>query len=223
MKTVDSFPHRTAIPQRQIMAKYSVDFSVKKIRKAQLKSTNICVKLYTPSFLKSILSHPNYRITLHHNCICILYHEESKLYISLLHTFQLYLSLLNLYYSCTKIPFWNICANLSCTISSFLYFCANLSCTILCFNIIRGGFPLRFDYADETSTRRHLENLYKNIIYNELLTRGYNVFTGKTFKGEIDFVAIKDGKKCFIQVSYLLFWTCPFSRIWQDISERIPT
>lgn len=44
----------------------------------------------------------------------------------------------------------------------------------------------------------------ENMIYNELLTRGYNVFTGKTFKGEIDFVAIKDGKKCFIQVSYLL-------------------
>lgn len=44
----------------------------------------------------------------------------------------------------------------------------------------------------------------ENIIYNELLTRGYTVFTGKTYKGEIDFVAIKDGKKCFIQVSYLL-------------------
>lgn len=44
----------------------------------------------------------------------------------------------------------------------------------------------------------------ENIIYNELLTRGYHVFTGKTYKGEIDFVAIKDGKKCFIQVSYLL-------------------
>lgn len=44
----------------------------------------------------------------------------------------------------------------------------------------------------------------ENIIYNELLTRGYSVFTGKTHKGEIDFVAIKNGKKCFIQVSYLL-------------------
>ena len=44
----------------------------------------------------------------------------------------------------------------------------------------------------------------ENIIYNELLTRGYTVFAGKTFKGEIDFVAIKGGKKCFIQVSYLL-------------------
>ena len=32
----------------------------------------------------------------------------------------------------------------------------------------------------------------------------FTVFAGKTFKGEIDFVAIKDGKKCFIQVAYLL-------------------
>ena len=44
----------------------------------------------------------------------------------------------------------------------------------------------------------------ENVIYNELITRGYTVFAGKTYKGEIDFVAIKNGKKCFIQVSYLL-------------------
>lgn len=44
----------------------------------------------------------------------------------------------------------------------------------------------------------------ENIIYNELLTRGYIVFTGKTFKGEIDFVVIMNNKKCFIQVTYLL-------------------
>ena len=44
----------------------------------------------------------------------------------------------------------------------------------------------------------------ENVIYNELITRGYTVFAGKTFKGEIDFVAIKNGKKCFIQVAYLM-------------------
>lgn len=44
----------------------------------------------------------------------------------------------------------------------------------------------------------------KNVIYNELITRGFTVFAGKTFKGEIDFVAIKGGKKCFLQVAYLL-------------------
>ena len=44
----------------------------------------------------------------------------------------------------------------------------------------------------------------ENVIYNELLIQGFTVFTGKTFKGEIDFVAIKGNKKCFIQVAYLL-------------------
>ena len=44
----------------------------------------------------------------------------------------------------------------------------------------------------------------ENIIFNELLIRGYTVFTGKTYKGEVDFVAVKNGKKCFIQVAYLL-------------------
>lgn len=44
----------------------------------------------------------------------------------------------------------------------------------------------------------------ENMIYNELLVQGFTVFTGKTYKSEVDFVAIKDGKKCFIQVAYLL-------------------
>ena len=44
----------------------------------------------------------------------------------------------------------------------------------------------------------------ENMIYNELLVQGFTVFTGKTYKSEVDFVAIKDGKKCFIQVVYLL-------------------
>ncbi|MBQ8706867.1 MAG: ATP-binding protein [Succinivibrionaceae bacterium] len=44
----------------------------------------------------------------------------------------------------------------------------------------------------------------ENIVYNELLTRGFSVFTGRTYRGEIDFVAVKNGKKCFIQVAYVL-------------------
>ena len=34
--------------------------------------------------------------------------------------------------------------------------------------------------------------------------RSYDVKIGKTYKGEIDFVVMKDGKKCFVQVAYLL-------------------
>ena len=44
----------------------------------------------------------------------------------------------------------------------------------------------------------------ENLVYNELLVRGYNVYTGKTKKSEIDFIAIKDNKIKYIQVAYLL-------------------
>lgn len=52
----------------------------------------------------------------------------------------------------------------------------------------------------------HFEDTFflENIIYNELIVRDYEVFVGKTYKGEVDFVAIKRNKKCFIQVAYLL-------------------
>lgn len=52
----------------------------------------------------------------------------------------------------------------------------------------------------------HFEDTFflENIIYNELIVRDYEVFVGKTYKGEVDFVAIKGNKKCFIQVAYLL-------------------
>ncbi len=62
------------------------------------------------------------------------------------------------------------------------------------------GFILSCGSSNQISVSHVLEN----IVYNELVYRGYNVLIGKTYKGEIDFVAMKDNKKCFIQVAYLL-------------------
>ena len=42
----------------------------------------------------------------------------------------------------------------------------------------------------------------ENIVYNELIIKGYDVYTGKTKKGEIDFVATKPDKKIYIQVVF---------------------
>ena len=42
----------------------------------------------------------------------------------------------------------------------------------------------------------------ENIVYNELIIKGYDVYTGKTRKGEIDFVATKSDKKIYIQVAF---------------------
>lgn len=74
--------------------------------------------------------------------------------------------------------------------------------------VIDNGFLLATNDSNQILPARSLENL----VYNELIYRGYDVKIGKTYKGEIDFVAIKDNKKCFIQVAYML--------ISDDVIER---
>jgi len=49
-----------------------------------------------------------------------------------------------------------------------------------------------------------ISQVLENIIYLELLRRNYKVFVGKEGKNEIDFIAIKNKNKIYIQVSYLL-------------------
>ena len=82
------------------------------------------------------------------------------------------------------------------------------------FNIVgkRAMAYIEKQYAVDTGFRMINTNLVnfedtfflENIIYNELVSRGYEVFTGKTYKGEVDFVEIDGRKKCFIQVAYYL-------------------
>lgn len=44
----------------------------------------------------------------------------------------------------------------------------------------------------------------ENIVYNELIVKGYDVYIGKTKTGEVDFIAQKDGNMKYIQVTYKL-------------------
>lgn len=46
--------------------------------------------------------------------------------------------------------------------------------------------------------------LLENVVYNELIGRGYEVYVGKIPKGEVDFAAIKNGRKEYYQVAYYL-------------------
>lgn len=52
--------------------------------------------------------------------------------------------------------------------------------------------------------RPQLGAYLENIVYNELLSRGYDVKVGNLEKGEIDFIATKFKEKIYIQVAYIL-------------------
>lgn len=47
--------------------------------------------------------------------------------------------------------------------------------------------------------------LLENVVFNELSSRGYEVFVGKLPKGEIDFVAVRGQEKEYYQVAYYLY------------------
>lgn len=63
----------------------------------------------------------------------------------------------------------------------------------------------------------------ENVVYNELLFRGYDVFVGKTKNGEVDFIATKSEEKIYIQVTYLLIEEETIKRefgVFKDIDDN---
>ena len=65
----------------------------------------------------------------------------------------------------------------------------------------------------------------ENVVYNELLERGYDVYIGKTKKGEIDFIATKTDEKIYFQVTYLLDSDKVIERefgAFKDVNEDVP-
>lgn len=44
----------------------------------------------------------------------------------------------------------------------------------------------------------------ENVIYNDLIARGYDVYIGKTKNGEIDFIAKRYEEQIYVQVAYKL-------------------
>ena len=63
---------------------------------------------------------------------------------------------------------------------------------------------LGFAKINNTGFKTEIGALIENIVYNELINRGYEVYVGKTVKGEIDFIVMNNGEKSYYQALYLL-------------------
>ncbi len=52
--------------------------------------------------------------------------------------------------------------------------------------------------------KEQIGSYLENIVYNELIARGYNVNIGSLKNGVVDFIATKSQEKIYIQVAYIL-------------------
>lgn len=63
---------------------------------------------------------------------------------------------------------------------------------------------LGFLHIKKNRVKDEYNYILETICYNELIARGYQVYIGKTYKGEVDFIAKKGDEKFYVQVAYLL-------------------
>ena len=63
---------------------------------------------------------------------------------------------------------------------------------------------LGFTNILSTGKKEQIGAYLENIVYNELIARGYNVNIGNLENGEIDFIATRFEEKIYIQVAYIL-------------------
>lgn len=63
---------------------------------------------------------------------------------------------------------------------------------------------LGFFHIKKNRVKDEYNYIVETICYNELISRGYQVYIGKTYKGEVDFIATRAEEKIYIQAAYLL-------------------
>ncbi len=71
-----------------------------------------------------------------------------------------------------------------------------------------------FGYKD-----RNISGVLENIVYNELVRRGFNVYIGKLKNKEIDFIAQKRSDRLYIQVCYKIESENTFKREFDTLLE----
>lgn len=79
--------------------------------------------------------------------------------------------------------------------------------------------------ATRFNNRQDIEKILENIVYFELLRKGYEVYVGEVGDKEIDFIAIKNGEKEYYQVSYVMETPETRSRefdVYKNVQDSYP-
>ena len=80
-------------------------------------------------------------------------------------------------------------------------------------------------FANLHSLKFDIGAMLENVVYNELLARGYEIQVGVTSNSEIDFIATKDGQKEYYQVAYILHDENTIKRefgVYQKVKDNFP-
>ena len=84
---------------------------------------------------------------------------------------------------------------------------------------------LGLSYIKNINKRVEYGAYLENIVYNELINRGYTIYTGKNGDKEIDFIATKGTEKLYFQVAYILADDTVVNRefgSYKDIDDNYP-
>ena len=84
---------------------------------------------------------------------------------------------------------------------------------------------LGFFHLKKNRVKDEYNYIIETMCYNELISRGYQVYIGKTYKGEVDFIATKGDEKIYVQAAYLLSDEKVVERefgAYRDIADNYP-
>ncbi|MDD3307285.1 MAG: ATP-binding protein [Acetobacterium sp.] len=84
---------------------------------------------------------------------------------------------------------------------------------------------LGFSKIKNTGFKTEIGALIENLIFNELNYRGYEVYVGKTPKGEVDFIVMDGNERAYYQVAYLLADESVVSRefgAYESVKDNYP-
>ena len=84
---------------------------------------------------------------------------------------------------------------------------------------------LGFFHLKKNRCKDEFGYLVETIVHNELLARGYHIYIGKTYRGEIDFIAERNSKRIYIQATYLLADEKTIERefgAYADVADNYP-